>query len=788
MLVNLSWLDDFVEHRLDRAELARRLTLAGLEVESATPVNPCHERVVVGLVDEVVPHPDNSRLKVCSVDVAKEHNLQIVCGAPNVTGNRKYPVALIDSEINGLTVKAKYLASVSSNGVLCSESELGVGDVSDRLMELDSTAKVGTAINEHLNLNDSVLDFELTPNRADCLSVEGVAREVAILSSQAFITPSIPSVPASIEQTIPIQVDAPSDCPVYCGRLIRNIRSDSVTPDWMKERLRRVGLRPIHPIVDVTNYVMMQLGQPMHAFDVDIFNSSKIVVRHAAHGEQLKLLDESMLDLHAGSLLIADPDKPIGLAGVMGGESSGIHSNTNHVFLEAAFFSQSAIRNSVARYKLHTDASHRFERGVDPNRQARAIERATQLILEIAQGQPGPLQEVRHSDFVPRKKACKVREKRIERVLGLKISQDKIQQILESVNESVEKADDGWNVTPPSYRFDLEEEYDQIEEVSRIYGYDKVPSTLSFNYDSRSRVSESAVREASIKSELHSLGYHEVITYSFVDPELQECLKPNSYAKPLANPLAVNMSVMRNSLFPGLIDAFLENYRRSKNRIRIYEIGKVFTADSEFKKLGGLLFGSHAPLQWGVQERQVDFFDLKGDVMRVLNLTRKTNQVRFAAQEHEGLHPFCSATIFLEGSPMGVIGQIHPNALDSFKISEPVYVFELDMDRLQERDLFHYSAISIFPSIVRDLSILVPVDQQIADISDNIRASAGKYLRRLQLFDVYFVNNIKGNTKSITYRLTYQSDEKTLTDSEIDVSVEQILRKLASRFGAKLRD
>lgn len=788
MLVNLSWLDDFVEHALDSTELANRLTLAGLEVKSVTPVSLCDEGVVVGLVKNVARHPENPNLKVCCVDVAKERSLQIVCGAPNVVANRKYPVALVDSEINGRSVKAIHLASILSNGVLCSESELGIGDASERLMELDADAEVGAAINEYLKLNDSVLDLELTPNRADCLSIEGIAREVAILSNQKFKPPLIPLVPESIEQTIPIQIDTPSDCPVYCGRLIKNLRGDSITPDWMTERLRRVGLRPIHPIVDITNYVMMQLGQPMHAFDVDIFNSSKIVVRHAVQGEKLKLLDETVLDLQAGSLLIADPDKPIGLAGVMGGESSGIHANTKHVFLEAAFFSQSAIRKSVSRYKLHTDASHRFERGVDPNQQARAIERATKLILEIAGGQPGPLQEVRNSEFVPRKKQCKVREKRIERVLGLTIPQDEIELILQSVNKTVEKAGDGWNVKPPSYRFDLEEEYDQIEEVSRIYGYDKVPTTLSFHYDSRSRIKESAIREASIKEELHSLGYHEVITYAFVDPDLQKRLKPGSYAKPLANPLAVNMSVMRNSLFPGLINTFLENQRRSRDRIRIYEIGKVFSSDNEFKRLGGLLFGSHAPLQWGVQKRPVDFFDLKGDVMRVLNLTRKPNQVKFVAQEHEGLHPYCSASILLEDSPIGVIGQIHPNALEDFKISDPVFVFELDMDRLQERVMFHYSAISVFPSIIRDLSILVPVDQQISDISESIRTSAGENLHRLQLFDVYFADAIENSLKSTAYRLTYRSKKRTLTDAEVDASVEKILDNLWSRFGARLRD
>ncbi len=787
MQVNLDWLRDFVDYNFDPSELAQRLTMAGLEVESIIPIAQCHEQIVVGQVNTFVSHPRHSSLKICQVDVAQAEPLQIVCGAPNVTAGRKYPVALVNSCIQGKTVDAKNISSILSNGVLCSESELELGDVTEGLMELDSTAQVGLPINEHLNLTDSVLDLDLTPNRADCLSIEGVAREVSIFVGEDLKRKSIDPVPEVIQQTIPIQIDEASDCPAYCGRLIRNISSEASTPDWIKERLRRVGLRPLHPIVDVTNYVMMDLGQPMHAFDIEVFNSSKIIVRHARKDEKLKLLDESMLDLHPGTLLIADPDEPIGLAGVMGGEKSGIHTNTSHVFLEAAFFSQSAIRRSVSKYGLHTDASHRFERGVNPQGQVRAIEFATRLILEIAGGEPGPLQEVRHCEFVPQKKFCKVRESRIERVLGLKIPHDDIEKILESVNESVTGVDDGWYVKPPLFRFDLEEEHDQIEEVSRIHGYDQVPSNLNFNFNARRRMPESKIRESSIKEVLHSAGYHEVITYSFVDPKLQESLKPSSFAKPLANPLATNMSVMRNSLFPGLIGSFLENYRRGKDQIRIYEIGKIFTSDNEFNKLGGLLYGNHVPLQWGIPERTVDFFDLKGEIMRVLSLTGKLDRVKIVAEKHEGLHPYCSAGIHLDDYAMGIAGQIHPDVLDEFKIKDPVFVFELDMGGLQKREDYRYSAISIFPTIVRDLSLLIKFNQQVAEISDCIRASAGENLGTLQVFDVYSGEGIDEDLKSIAYRLTYQSETRTLTDSEVDLSVKEVLSHLEANFGIKLR-
>ena len=790
MLVSLNWLKEWVDFDLDNAELSSRLTMSGLEVAKVSPVVECDAGIVVGKVRSIKSHPTHDNLTICIVDTGQNGKIRVVCGAPDVTEGRKYPIALVGSSIGNVKVEERSIHGEISTGMLCSAEELGLGESFETLMELDSSAPLGCPLNGYLDLPDSAFDIELTPNRADCLSIRGVAREVAIIVEQPISPPSINPISAESSSSLPVTVQDTEDCPIYCGRIIENINPDAKTPDWMEARLNRVGLRCIHPIVDITNYVMIELGQPMHAFDTDVFDASEIIVRRSEAGEKLVLLDGEELDLGSGILLITDRNGPNGLAGVMGGQSSGIRPKTQNVFLEAAFFSPEAIRRSVSRFGKHTDASHRFERGVDPGKQAEAMERATGLIKEITGGIPGPLKETRSSDYIPAKQPCEVRESRIERILGISIPHDRIDSILRAVNHDTDRTENGWNVVPPSYRFDLEKEYDQIEEVARIYGYDKIPSTMTVDLDhSRSiGIRETVVNETSIRDLLHHHGYFEAITYSFVDPNLQSHFRSEAAPKILANPLSENMSAMRTSLWPGLLSAFLENYRRNKDRIRLYEIGRVFLPENEIDMIGGLCFGMAAPQQWGLRERTIDFFDLKGDMFALLEVTGKLDQFEVKAEPNDGLHPGCSAGIYLNQRRCGSIGQIHPDIINEIKDEDRIFVFELELDVLTNRNVNQYQAISRFPPVTRDISIVVSVDTPVADISNEIARSEQENLEKFTLFDVYCGTGIDLDSKSVAYRLTFRSHEQTLTDEEVNSSLQTILSMLSKKFGAQLRE
>ena len=787
MLVNTQWLKEWVAFDIPVDELSHRLTMAGLEVDSAQPVTRCDDQVVVGQVKSVVPHAQSDRLSVCSVDVGGDTDLQIVCGAPNVSAGGRYPVALVGSSIKGQPIKNVSIRSVPSQGMLCSAQELEFEDNAAGLMTLDADAPVGTSINEYLNRSDSVLDIELTPNRADCLSIRGVAREIAILERTNLTEREEPRIAAQSEAQIPVQIKTSEDCPVFCRRIIENIRTDATTPDWMQQRLHRVGLRTIHPIVDITNYVMIELGQPMHAFDTEVIDASDIIVRHSKSGEHLELLDGETLNLGDRALLITNQDGPIALAGVMGGQNSGIRDQTRNILLEAAFFSPDAIRRSVSKFGLHTDASHRFERGVDPTGQSAAIERATQLILQIAGGIPGPTQEVRNELELQLAQRCLVRHSRVNRVLGTELSCGEIEAILHLVNESVVPNNEGWEVVPPVWRFDLTAEHDQVEEIARIYGYDNVPSRTTFKPGLFRNLSEQSVSHVQVRETLHALGYQEAITYSFVDPVLQDKIKPNTEALQLANPIAENLSVMRTSLWPGLVGGFLENYRRSKDSIRLYEVGRVFHPSGEINMLGGLIYGSKAPLQWGISPQTVDYFDMKGDLETLLDLTGKTDHLEFRFDTVDGLHPGRCSNIFLDNVKIGAAGQLHPNLLSEVDSTEAVYVFEFEIEPLLSTELIKYIKISRYPHVLRDLSLVVDINQNVSEIEDTIRQSAGNDLESATLFDVYYQVNARNNIKSIAYRLKFRSKKRTLTDSEIDTAIESILNQLNYKHDAKLR-
>ncbi len=787
MLVSMNWLREWVAFDFAPDELASRLTMAGLEVDSLSKVSQCDERVVVGQVVSIKQHPELERIRTCTVNIGEESDIEVVCGAPNLSIGGKYPLALPGSVIGDTVVKEAEIHGTQSLGMLCSAAELEFGDARDQLLELDAGAPVGESVNTYLERDDTVLDLELTPNRADCLSIRGVAREIAIIANTSLKPNEVRSLPAQSDSRIAVQVQSPEDCPVFCRRMIDQVRPDAVTPDWMKERLQRVGLRAIHPIVDITNYVMIELGQPMHAFDTEIIDASEIIVRHSRAGEQLVLLDGESLELGAGMLLITDRSGPIALAGVMGGESSGIRDETSSIMLEAAFFSPHAVRRSVSKFAMHTDASHRFERGVDPSGQRAAIERASELIVKITGGVPGPTQQFSAEHLIETRSACHVRHARVNRVLGLNIARNEMQRILKAVNQSIKPDETGWTVVPPAYRFDLSEEHDQVEEVARIYGYDNVPSRTSLEPGLYRNLSEKTVSQAMVKDVLHALGYHEAITYSFVDPRLQKTLKPSSEGFELSNPLAENMSVMRTSLWPGLIGALLENYRRSQTSIRLYELGTVFLPDAEVNMLAALAFGQVHPLQWGMSQRKADFFDIKGDLERLFELTGKKDQLEFKSEQLEGLHPGCSAAIYLDGRKIGAAGQLHPELLDDISPSDSVYLFELEIETIFTRILSNYIAISRYPSVIRDLSLVISKQQQVSDLAASIRQSAGDDLESLCLFDVYYDVDAEAKYKSVAFRLTYRSDFRTLTDAEVDASINKILDSLANSYDARLR-
>ncbi len=792
MLVSTRWLKEWVDFDFDAHALADLLTMLGLEVESVTTLAACSSDIVVGRVQDVAAAAGSQNLKLCRVDAgANREALQVVCGAPHVSVGKNYPIALAGSVLpNGRAVEKADIRGITSAGMLCSGAEIGVSDDSGQLLALDDAARPGMSISEHLALPDDILDIDLTPNRGDCLSIKGVAREIAAaIGTDLKSAASRTEIVSAGSQAAAVKVVAEEDCPVYCSCLIEGIRSDAQTPDWMRHRLQRVGIRCIHPIVDVTNYVMLECGQPMHAFDADLLGGRDIIVRHSRRGERLKLLDGVELELLDETLVIADSTEPIGLAGVMGGESTGIRGHTCNVFLEAAFFTPDAIRRTVSEYGIHTDASHRFERGVAPHLQSAAMHDAVQLIRQVAGGSADQIQQIcsENSPYLQPKR-CIVREARIERVLGVSIPPSKIESILQAVNTQVTRIEDGWRVTAPARRFDLLEEHDQLEEIARFHGYDKIPSHLRSSTDCTIANSESHISHDALRSVLHAHGFYEAITYSFVDPALQAAVKPAASARVLANPIAENLSVMRTSLWPGLIGAFMENYRRRQERICLYEIGNVFDAHEERTVIGGIAFGRFSQKQWSLESRRIDFFDVKADVMALFELTRQAAALQFTAEPIEGLYPGCSSAIYFKHQLCGAIGRVHPELLDELRIEQEAFAFEINLDALSEKLISQFEPISPYPSITRDIAIVVGANLPIGTVSEAIRKIAGKYLDELMLFDVYSEIDTEIKAISVAYRLVYRAKDRTLTDDEIDASIETILESLNQQYSVTLRN
>lgn len=789
------WLREWVDPPLSREQLVEQLTMAGLEVGSVTPVAPEFEAVVVGRVVAVEPHPNADRLTLCSVEVGADEPVRIVCGAGNVRAGMLAPTALVGAELaGGMRIERAKLRGVESFGMLCSSAELGLTESAEGLMELDRELTpdlaAGTPIGTALGLDDATIELELTPNRGDCLSIAGVAREVGVLNRLDLRAPDIEPVAAESDDRFPVRVEAPEDCPRYVGRVIRDIDPTATTPLWMRERLRRCGLRSLGPLVDVTNHVLLELGQPMHAFDLERLEGA-IHVRRAHPGEALTLLDEKRIELDPDTLLIADDRKPLAMAGIMGGLDSGVGPETRHLFLESAFFAPAAIIGRARRHGLQTDSSYRFERGVDPNLQVRAMERATRLLLDIVGGRAGPLIEQRAEAHLPTPRPIELRQARVRRLLGFDVPAAEIGDMLTRLGMQIEERGQTQWVTAPGFRFDVGLEADLIEEVVRIYGYQRMPATLPVFAPRMNAAPERRIDLPRLRQTLIGGGYQEVVTYSFVDPERQREIDPTREPIPLANPLASDQAVMRTGLWPGLLDCIGYNRNRQQARVRVFETGLVFGRDGETirqtPRIGGASIGPVDPEQWGDAGREADFFDLKGDVERLLALAAPLADYRFETCEHPALHPGRAATVLRDGRAIGFLGALHPRLEQRLDLVGAL-AFELDLEVLQQGRVPAFRPLSRFPAIRRDLALLVDRDTQAGSILAAIREAVGEVLVDLRLFDVYMGKGIEPEQKSLALGLTLQDASRTLRDAEVEAIVARVVDRLQRDFAATLRD
>jgi phenylalanyl-tRNA synthetase beta chain len=789
MKISNQWLLEWVDHGLTPGELGHRLTMAGLELDSIQPAAPDFSGVVVGLVRQVAPHPDANKLQVCQVDDGSGAPVQVVCGAPNVAEGMHVPFARVGAVLPGdFRIRNARLRGVESFGMLCSAKELGLAESSGGLMPLPADLPPGTDVREALGLDDLVLEVDLTPNRADCLSMAGVAREVAALTDRPLRVSGIAPVSAVVDDRVPVSIEAAADCPVYAGRVVRGVDPGAETPLWMRERLRRAGIRSLGPLVDVTNYVMLELGQPMHAFDLARLDGG-IVVRRARDNENLVLLDGQEITLTGADLVIADDNKVLALAGIMGGEASGVGQDTRDVFLESAHFTPMAIAGRAREHGLHTDSSHRFERGVDPALPTQALQRVTELLCGIAGGEPGPVVEA--TGAAPREAApIMLRAARIARVLGTGIDETEVTRLLSALGCHVEPMAGAWRVTPPGFRFDLAIEADLIEEVARVHGYDRLPATVPPLSPKLGRMDEARVPMARLRHLMADLGYQEAVTYSFVDPEWERLFAPDHRPLALANPISSELAVMRSSLWPGLVRALRHNLNRQQERVRLFETGLRFVSqDNELKQesmISSVACGPLLPLQWGERARDLDFFDLKGDLENLLGFA--DGEVHFQASvHHPALHPGQSAAVSLNGVPCGWIGALHPELLDRLDLDRAVFVMELSLEVITRGSVPKFSEQSRFPAIRRDLAIVVDADCPAERVLSCVRDLGIPSLRELVVFDVYTGQGVPVGRKSLALGLILQELSRTLRDEEVDEVIEGIIRRLEQDVGATLR-
>ena len=790
MKISEKWLREWVNPDADAHAIADAITMAGLEVDSIEAAAGQFNSVFVAEVKEVEKHPDADKLNVCKVDAGGDL-LQIVCGASNVRPGLRVPCATIGAVLPGdFKIKKSKLRGVESFGMLCSEKELGMADSAEGLMELADDAPVGTDIREYLNLDDQIIEVDLTPNRSDCLSLAGVAREVGTLYQCEVTQADYKEVTPSIDDTFPISIQAEQACPRYLGRVIRDVNVNAETPLWMVEKLRRSGIRSLGPAVDVTNYVMLELGQPMHAFDLETLKDG-IQVRMAKTGEKITLLDGKDIEATEETLLITDANKPLALAGIMGGEGSGVSDETKHLFLECAFFSSLAIAGKAREYGLHTDSSHRFERGVDPELQFKAMERASQLLIDICGGKAGPIKEEVSIANVPAPSPILLRSSRITRMLGIQFDAKEVEDILTRLEMKIENQGDDWLVTPPSFRFDIAIEADLVEELIRIHGYNNIPRTMPRYQPAMKALDESKLDLHRIKETLVERGYYEAISYSFVDPKWQAAIDPHIKPVALANPLSADLSVMRTSIWPGLLKAVQHNINRQQPRVRVFETGLTFiqNGDQLVQKpmIAGAICGDVDPEQWAENGRKVDFFDIKADVEAILALG-DMDSVEFVKDEHSALHPGQTAKILKKNQQIGWIGALHPQTQKTLDIDPVVYVFEIQQESLLEGAVPVFAPLSKFPEVRRDIALLVDENTPVQGLMSAIKGASSEVLQEILLFDVYTGKGIDIGLKSVALGLILQGFSRTLTDEDVDSELQKIVTALNKEFGATLRE
>ena len=785
-----SWLRSFVNPSVSGDEFSHLLTMAGLEVEEETSVAPAFDKVIVAQVLEVTKHPDADRLNVCRVDIGREVPQQIVCGAPNVAPGLKVPCALPGASLPGdFTIKIAKVRGIESSGMLCSAKELGIAEDASGLLVLPADAPVGESIRTYLDLDDRLLTLKLTPNRADCLSLAGVAREVAALTSCPASFPAIAETQVSSANRREIILDATDACPLYSGRVISGVNARAATPEWMKRRLERSGIRSISALVDITNYVMLEQGQPLHAFDNSKLEGA-IHARMACAGEEIQLLNEQTLKLQEDVLLIADDKRPLAMAGIMGGEDSGITLETQEMFLESAFFAPKAIAGRARRYGFGSDASHRFERGVDFGGTQRALERATQLIQKICGGQAGPLCEAVAE--LPARAPVRLRSARVTRVLGLSFSAEQIGELFTRLGLGFQRDGDDFIVTPPSYRFDIEIDEDLIEEIARLVGYANLPAQAPRARMAMLPQTEDARPLQHLRKSLADSGFQEVINFAFVEEAWESDFSANTAPIRLANPIASQMSVMRSSLIGGLIANVITNLKRKQNRVRVFDTGRCFFRETTGApvagfhqpwKLAGLAFGSALPEQWGSSSRNVDFFDIKGEVERLL----APAVARFEKTTHPAFHPGRCARVILDSQLIGFIGELHPQWLQKYDLPQSPVVFELDLAPLTLARLPKFTEVSRQPSATRDLAIVVDQKLELQELLDGMIANRPVIIQDIRLFDIYTGKGIASGEKSLAFRIVMQDTQRTLLDAEVDAAMQQLITYLQKTFAAQLR-
>lgn len=785
-----NWLREWVNPDISSQALMDQITMAGLEVDGSEPVAGSFSGMVVAEVTHAEQHPNADKLQVCTVTDGTA-TYQIVCGAPNARAGIKVALAKIGAVMpDGFKIKRAKLRGTESEGMLCSEKELGLSDNHGGILELPASLVLGQDLRAALLLDDVTIEVDLTPNRADCLSIRGLAREVAVLNRMVVTEPVIAPVAATIEDTFSITLEAPAACSRYAGRVIRGVNVSTPSPIWLVERLRRSGIRSIDPVVDVTNYVMLELGQPMHGFDLSRL-SGGIVVRMANTGEVLTLLDGSNVALTPDTLMITDSKGPLAIAGVMGGDHSGVNAETTDIFFESAYFDPIAIAGKARNYGLHTDASHRYERGVDPELSVLALERATALLIDIAGGQAGPVTDVTAPSHLPVQREVQLRYTSVSSMLGMTLERSEIESILTGVGLILTSSDDsGWTFTVPGYRFDISIEADLLEELARIYGYNNLPVTTPTVRLDLPEKPETTLSVRTLKQAMVDMGYQEVVTYSFIDPTLQALFDPNMKPVALANPISADMAVMRTSLVTGLVSTLQYNLNRQVDRARLFEVGLSFVrlSDSELvqdQKIAGLLYGAALPKGW-VNQGDVDFFDIKGDVERLLGLSIGNNFV-FEQAVVSGLHPGQSAVITLKGVKVGVVGALHPAVQKSLDLRKPAFVFEIDVASISAMKLPVFSELSRFPGTSRDIAVMVDATLPVSQLMASIRSVSGEWLKDVVIFDVYQGPGIESGRKSVAMGLTWQHASRTLNEDEINQWMEASIQILINDYEAILR-